>query len=119
MGDIIANKAEIYFDFQDPVITNKVETKIIKPNKPAPGGTKGNLILYPNPSVNGKITVEFSPYLIQNVEVFDLAGRNLYSKQVNANSKTDIDLNNLSQGVYIINVTHSVGSISEKLVIQR
>lgn len=119
VGDIIANKAEIYFDFQDPVVTNRVVTKIIKPHKPTPGGAKGNLILYPNPSVNGKITIEFSPYLIQKVEVFDLAGRNLYSKQVNANSKTDIDLNNLSQGVYIINVTHSVGSISEKLVIQR
>lgn len=118
-GDIIPNRAQIYFDFQDPVVTNRVETKIIKPTKPQPRGTKGNLIVYPNPSTSGNLSVESSPYLIKKIEVFDMTGRCLYSKQVAAIPKTNIDIQNLGQGIYIVNVTHSVGSISQKLVIQK
>lgn len=118
-GNVISNQASIYFDFQDAVITNKVETKIIKRTTPVPGGKNGTLLIFPNPAVTEKITVQFSPYLIKKVEVFDMAGQKLFTKDIQAAPSTQIDLPHLSQGIYIINVTHTVGSVSQKFFIKR
>lgn len=118
-GNVISNQASIYFDFQDAVVTNKVETKIIKRTTPIPGGKNGDLVLFPNPAVNDKITVQFSPYLIKKVEVFDMAGQKLFTKDIQAAPSAQMDLPHLSQGIYIINVTHTVGSVSGKFVVKR
>lgn len=116
-GNVISNQAAIYFDYQDPVITNKVETKVIKRTISTPHN-RGNLTVYPNPSEDGNISLAFYPYLIKKVEVFDMTGRKLYTKEIQPAANTQISIPNLSKGIYIVNVSLTVGSVSRKFVVK-
>ncbi len=49
-GDSITNNAAIYFDFNDPVITNTAYTHIVLPTSLPEITTSDNLLLYPNPA---------------------------------------------------------------------
>lgn len=68
-----------------------------------------NASIYPNPST-GILHVDYSGKgLIQGIVVRDINGRTLYSlKNVNANS-TDLDLSNLTNGYYMIELTTESG----------
>lgn len=62
------------------------------------------LITYPNPS-NDKINIQFSnPYLIKfDIRLYDLQGKLVYSEKYNTNN-IQIDVSNLSKGVYVLKV---------------
>jgi hypothetical protein len=49
-GDSITNNAAIYFDFNDPILTNTAYTRIVLPTSIPDIVSSGNLLLYPNPS---------------------------------------------------------------------
>ena len=48
-----------------------------------------------------------------------MAGQILFTKDIQAAPSTQIDLPHLSQGIYFINVTHTVGSVSQKFVVKK
>jgi hypothetical protein len=56
-GDSITNNAAIYFDFNDPILTNTAYTQIVLPTSIQEIITSGNLLLYPNPA-NSSLTIE-------------------------------------------------------------
>ncbi len=61
-----------------------------------------NLIdLYPNPSTNN-LNIEFNFGLIQRIEITDLSGKLVKTLSCN-NSKLEIDISNLSSGIYFLN----------------
>jgi uncharacterized repeat protein (TIGR01451 family) len=50
LGDSVTNTAGIYFDYNDPVHTNTVATRVEQPLGLAAGGAAGNFTLHPNPA---------------------------------------------------------------------
>ena len=64
--------------------------------------------LYPNPTT-GMINVEAEA--LQSVEVLDMAGR-----KVMTSNKSQVDLSNLSNGVYMVRVNTANGSALHKIV---
>jgi hypothetical protein len=70
------------------------------------------LVIYPNPVVNGKLTVEL-PKNNGTVHIFDLSGKLVLTLTTNS-PKTEINVSNLQKGSYVV----KVGAASAKFIKQ-
>ncbi|MFT5227011.1 MAG: hypothetical protein ACI9EV_000130, partial [Urechidicola sp.] len=120
-GQIIPNKANIVFDFEDPLTTNRVQN-IIKYNT---DGVLNRLIIYPNPAQNSTtIVLELSKakYLdyetISTMEVYDIIGKKNHSVNYTIGEQSiQLDVSSLEAGVYIVKVLNQDGDqFSGKLI---
>jgi hypothetical protein len=59
-----------------------------------------SIIVYPNPTT-GKITIEH-PISLAEIALYDLTGKLVMKINTMGDTKSDIDIGNLSQGVYIL-----------------
>jgi hypothetical protein len=90
-------------------IYNETWTSIEKVNKPK------SATFYPNPS-NGKLKVK-SGYLIEKIEVFNSIGQLVYLNQPGEITEQEINLNHLPSGSYIIRISNSIETITNKLIL--
>ena len=73
--------------------------------------------LYPNPSKNSITISSSEASFAKQIQIFDVSGKLLISKEVSQNKRNTIDTTSLSIGVYIVNVTTTDGkNYSSKLV---
>lgn len=120
VGDIIPNKAEIYFDFNPAIITNTFNTEFVAQLNTASFETD-NFLLYPNPTKNN-IHIELPNNLgdtIKTVSFYDVLGKTV--KQItNSNSNTAmIDVSQLSSGLYFVEIqTENNTKLVKKLIIK-
>jgi hypothetical protein len=114
VGDMVAKKADIYFDYNFPIVTNEAETlfqalSVVNP-------VLDNLIsIYPNPvkdSVNISIKENST---IKTIELYDIQGRLLQTQVVN-DVTSQINLAERANGIYFIKINTDKGSKVEKLV---
>ncbi|MFN8283851.1 MAG: T9SS type A sorting domain-containing protein [Chitinophagales bacterium] len=122
VGDSIKNKADIYFDYNLPVITNTFKSIFSDVllgimNK---ASKEGNLQVYPNPS-RGQFMVNFEAkgnYPIA-VRIIDLNGRIVYQNEIQHSEKSnfEIDQSNLANGVYQLSITSGKDNWLQKLMI--
>ncbi|MBL7914951.1 MAG: T9SS type A sorting domain-containing protein [Bacteroidia bacterium] len=104
IGQIISNYAAIYYDFNQPVLTNTATTRIVNPTSLPEFTIAGNLLLYPNPA-NSSLTIETRVLMASGskLTVTDVAGRTLLSKTLNGNvTKHQIDISSFSSGIYFV-----------------
>jgi|GEM_PF-1795977 hypothetical protein len=73
--------------------------------------------IYPNPT-NGMFSIETTQTEKQTVQVFDVAGK-LVLTQVILSGKTNIDADNLTNGVYNVNIISNSGVVHQHLVITK
>lgn len=100
LGTSIKNKAYIYFDFQEPVITNDAinlvsnftNTGIIK---------AGKMTISPNPAHNYLNIVNAESSEI-NISIKNILGETLLNNLIPRQSTINIDLSKLSAGIYIL-----------------
>jgi hypothetical protein len=102
-GDSITNFAAIYFDFNEPVITNTAKTNIILPTGIAAASpTQGKLHVFPNPAEN---TINISGIQLENgkaqLRLTDIYGKLILEKTITSITST-LETNQLSNGVYLI-----------------
>ncbi len=77
-----------------------------------------DIVLFPNPS-NGKIELQFNTNVkLQTVEVYDFAGKKLYSQNLN-NSTKQIDLTHLNKGIYLLKVKTENSIYTERIIINK
>ena len=69
-----------------------------------------NIKIYPNPA-NNKITIDANDIL--DVKLFDVLG-----KQITATKTNDVDVSNLNEGVYFIQVQTKQNTTTQKIIIQ-
>jgi hypothetical protein len=103
VGNVISNTAGIYFDFNEPVITNTVLTEItddVVAIELVDGVDANEIIVIPNPAQNSirlaftKNDNEYSAY-----QIYDAFGRLVFSDALNSLDQT-IQIQQLSQGMY-------------------
>ena len=88
------------------------------------GISKSDLIalsIYPNPT-NDKVYINYNVSTTDNliVNILDLQGKIIYSKNVAThNGQLMVDLSELSDGVYFVNLTTSVGVKTVKLIVTK
>lgn len=121
-GSIINNQAAIYFDFNPPIFTN-VTTHTIGENfipivlKMEEAWIEDMKVhIYPNPT-SGLVYIDQLGENDIQIKVFDHLGRNLVQKNV-SDQQTALDLNDLTSGVYYINIQQKENSSTHKIVIQ-
>ena len=113
VGSEIKNTAYIYFDWNDPIITNT--TYNINLEKWGLNELNNDMLnLFPNPS-SGIVNIK-SNELIEGIEVFDLYGKPLY--QLNSvSSEYQIDLSSFAAGNYILQAKFATGTVKRKISI--
>ncbi|MHC0445237.1 DUF7619 domain-containing protein [Flavobacterium sp. 3-218] len=114
IGDSFANEANIYFDYNFPILTNK-ETSTFKTLGTQDFEFTSYFYAYPNPSQNflnitSKDTIE-----IQSMAVYNLLGQ-LVLTIPNAHNVAKIDISRFQSGNYILQVKTDKGSSAMKFI---
>lgn len=75
------------------------------------------LSIYPNPVTNGKVIIYISSKqnLTKKIDFFDVLGKQIYSVVLTGK---ELNISNLSKGVYILKITENNISETRKLVIK-
>jgi len=111
-GEWIENEAQIRFDFESPIITNKVRNII-----ELDGSEQvRDLILYPNPTsdvVNIELRKEgleyYSKCSFVHCKIYDVNGRLIQMRQGNRQEKMILNVNALIGGIYHLIVLDDCG----------
>lgn len=111
-GDRVTNTANIYFDYNFPIVTNDANTQF---------GVLGleeytidkSIKIYPNPAKD-KITIN-ADTILQSIQLYDIQGR-LLQTVIENNTTTIIDLTRRASGVYLLKVTTDKGVKVEKII---
>jgi len=112
-GDSVESKADIYFDYNYPIITNDAVTIFQATASIEDNIQNIDLKFYPNPTTDYfNITSEA---LIQSVELYDVSGRLVRTSLVN-DFESKQNINNLNNGVYILKIKTQQGEITGKII---
>ncbi|MGI6470525.1 MAG: T9SS type A sorting domain-containing protein [Paludibacteraceae bacterium] len=71
------------------------------------------LSIYPNP-VSSELRVSSENLKINAIEITDLTG-----KIVLVSNKTDINVSNLSNGTYLVNIHSDKGIVTKKIIVKK
>ncbi|NOR74532.1 MAG: T9SS type A sorting domain-containing protein [Draconibacterium sp.] len=74
------------------------------------------LKIYPNPSKNGKVTIDFNTHKISEIQLTNITGKQVFRKKFTfAENKKQLQLNDIPNGMYLLKVK----SIDNKIVVQK
>ncbi len=111
---LLTNRAAIYFDFNPPIFTNTVFSTVDFPTGISSSGAPEFRVI-PNPADN-VVQIRISdPEESVTISLMDLSGRKLISKK-NTKGVVDIDISELSGGMYLVLVQSKNFSRMEKLI---
>lgn len=111
IGNTFSNSANIYFDYNFPIVTNNYTTTVQNTLGLQENEIINNISIYPNPVKN--ILNFKTEDTISKVEVYDIAGRILSSNSVRENK---IDLGELKTGNYILKLYTEKGIMTTKII---
>lgn len=75
------------------------------------------LNIFPNPASNIVIIKMDDEIEIENVEIYNLLGKKVYTHKTSNQQNTEINISNLSKGMYVVKVKVNNFIISKKLVV--
>ena len=113
VGDFITGDANIYFDFNAPIITNMVSTEIIDDLSSTNYGLENNISIYPNPTQNILHIEVKNNQEIEQIKIHNLSGLELINVKEN---KQQLHLENLSAGVYFIQIQTNLGTVNKRFI---
>ena len=114
-GGTFDKEAQIYFDFNAPIITN-TETVSVMSTAGIGRTTDTSIQVFPNPA-SGFINVT-GVSTLESVMLTDLNARTLSQTSFIGNNLTQqVSLSNLSSGIYFVTVTSNAGAKTEKLIV--
>ncbi|UFH36510.1 T9SS type A sorting domain-containing protein [Flavobacterium acetivorans] len=83
--------------------------------KPQETSVIEGLNLYPNPVSNGKVYISTKNDLEKEIIIFDLLGKKVLQTMINSR---ELNVSNLSPGVYIIKINEQNASATRKLIVR-
>lgn len=110
LGTTITNTADIYFDFNEAIITNTTLNTIAQPQsvRRLSNGTL-TATVYPNPA-DGILKFDVEGNKPYKVEMFDMLGRSVRTLQ-SAKGNTSIDVKQLPAGMYVLKITDDANNV--------
>jgi uncharacterized repeat protein (TIGR01451 family) len=125
-GSQIRNHASIYFDYNEPVVTNSTINTIGTANPIFVGvksiaGPKTTFAIYPNPANNVcNAVINAITSGSATIEVADITGKVISSKVTSLQKGAQtiqVDISSLTPGAYVVSFIQNGSTQSEKLVI--
>lgn len=116
-GTQIFNTANIYFDFNAPVITNTVVTTLGTYVSGIDESPNFDFAIMPNPA-NNQISLRGEFERGSVYELMNQLGQVLLNGQVNSNS-TNVNIADLSSGIYLVKITSGEKTGVRKLVVAK
>ncbi len=80
------------------------------------GDIASSIVLYPNPANNEVVISTRKGDLLSKLTIHDINGKLLNTINGNQQSHQKISINNLSSGVYFMNIESNKGSVTKKLI---
>ena len=114
LNDNIQNNAAIYFDFNNPVITNTVTTRVVLPTGIASYQSAENIQLFPNPA-QSEINLQHIT-AVEKIQVIDLLGKIVFEKKTNSQQNLKINISQFQNGVYFVKAYSTQGVVVKKFV---
>ena len=116
LGTVIENTAGIYFDFNDPIITNTTSHKVDILSGINGNITKTELVnIYPNPTT-GAVTVDLLNSTNGLLTVKTLVGQSLQSFRL-VEGKNSIDVSGLSSGIYLMEINNGSQTQVKRVIV--
>ncbi|MBA5630490.1 T9SS type A sorting domain-containing protein [Moheibacter lacus] len=109
LNDVFTNQAEIYFDYNSPIITNNYETTV-SDEMNLSDVEINEFIIYPNP-IKDSFQIS-SKEKIQKVEIFDSLGRIIKR----FTSKESYSIRELSTGIYFVRIYFNYSFVTKKII---
>lgn len=112
IGNRIKNSAAIYFDFNDPIITNETELQIVIPNSVRGPENQGFVRIFPMPA-HDEAYVLFNNASVGAVlwRMFDTTGRMVAAGKSSESDNLRIHRNHLPSGLYYCQFLLETGQI--------
>ncbi|WP_299334783.1 T9SS type A sorting domain-containing protein [uncultured Psychroserpens sp.] len=115
VGDTFSNDAEIYFDFNFPIITNDFETTVEANLSVNEFEANTTVQVFPNPA-NDELHIS-SETVIDTADIYDVNGRLLQRINFVGNQlERTISIAHLAKGVYVIQLTSEQGELTKKVI---
>jgi Leucine-rich repeat (LRR) protein len=115
INDIFANKADIYFDFNAPIITELAETLIAEPLSVLEVPEDQSIVVYPIPAKD-VVHIE-GDNVLTKASLYDVNGLLLIDRIIKNNKrKTSISVQSLANGLYILKVQSEKGNYVTKII---
>ncbi|SDS91174.1 T9SS type A sorting domain-containing protein [Winogradskyella sediminis] len=111
IGDSFSNEAQIFFDFNSPIITNN-ETTSIQESLSLSEYRLDPIKIYPNPTANNFKIENLDTSQIKTIELYTISGKKL--KQFSISEK--YDLQDVSTGVYFLKIKTEYSETNRKLI---
>lgn len=111
-GDSVHKKANIFFDYNFPILTNEAET-VFQTLSTGEIEKQFAVKIYPNPTEN--ILNVKGGKIIKSIQLFDVQGRILMTKIVNG-TQAIIETSPYSSGTYFIRMQTENGTFTQKIV---
>ncbi len=111
VGNTFSNSANIYFDYNFPIVTNNYTTTVQNSLGIQENDYINDISVYPNP-VKDILNFKTEQNILK-VEVYDIAGRILSSNSISENK---IDLSELKTGNYILKLFTEKGIMNTKII---
>jgi uncharacterized repeat protein (TIGR01451 family) len=115
LGDQLVNVANIYFDFNEPVITDPCVV-LIDVTSGVGERAANDVRIHPNPT-NGELNI-VSDQMIESLQLYSSDGRLLRSGSVNSASHR-IDVSALERGMYLLELSTANGSKVQRVVVEK
>ena len=117
IGDVIPNTAEIYFDFNEPVITNRFETEFIQDTFSVSEFDIIGFNMYPNPT-NDILNIKLNNINKANLSIWDVRGKLILQQTIFEERNLDLNVLELQSGIYFVKINTPHSKIVKKLIIE-
>ncbi|MDQ3099859.1 MAG: T9SS type A sorting domain-containing protein [Bacteroidota bacterium] len=114
VGSQVVNIANIYFDFNEPVITDP-SVVLIDASVGVEELAANDVRIFPNPT-SGELNI-VSDQVINSLQLYSSDGRLLWSASVNASSQR-IDVSALERGIYLLELSTANGRKVHRVVVE-
>lgn len=114
---VINNRAAIFFDFNEVVITNTVVNTLCEPLSIS---MDNNLIVsvYPNPAKNAAIFTVSGSGSAWTIRILDICGKEILAKNITGGSRYDMSIPENISGLYFYEVSSGGKTAFGKLIIE-
>ncbi|MBK8600749.1 MAG: T9SS type A sorting domain-containing protein [Flavobacterium sp.] len=111
-GDAVANRGDIFFDYNFPIDTGLANT-VFQTLSNSVFEIDSSVAVYPNPAVN-EVTIT-ADNNIKSIQLYDAQGRIILTR-LQEDLETKLELSSYSKGIYFIKITTEKGAQVQKLL---